>query len=512
MYTYTMRKALVTLLVAVATAWGGGAAAEQGPLRMIVIQMKSPSKMYRSFVPLKRYLEARLHRGIELSVAHRSSDMAKLLMKEAIDIVFMCPTRYCQLTQRVSLVPLARLRIHGSDEYRSVLVVRKDSPIQRTADLMDKEMVYGRYNCPGSGLLPRVMLGRVGLTESDFLQVVHLGNDESARLAVMARMFDVTGIPEMEARRLDEMGLRVLRQSHAIPQYLFAARSGLGEKMIHRLKEVLLSINEAPERQEVLGRIEEGVDGLVAARDSDYDIVRVFFDSVSGAEPASALYQGSPTLVVEPLYYDADLFVRLRPFLDRLRGASGIDYHLKIPKTIDDFVALKEAGVGELYLQESSLVGLPRPAGEEVLGRLALTSKEGSRGLIVVRDQGRVRRLADLVHARIAITSRHSEGGFLGQSRWLKERGVDVSGAQWIELPTCERVALAVYRGRADAGFLTRDTLDRLAPDLHTERLQVLATTPPLAPWQLSASPGLDPRRRRAVARALSGGAPHDQE
>jgi len=473
---------------------------------MVVIQMKSPSKMYRGFVPLKRYMEARLNRSIELSVAHRSSDMAKLLEKEEVDVVFICPTRYCQLTQRVSLVPLARLRVHGSDEYRSVLVVRNDSPIRRTADLMDKEMVFGRYNCPGSGLLPRIMLGRVGLTESDFLQAVHLGNDESARLAVMARMFDVTGIPEMEGRLLDEMGLRVLRRSYPIPQYLFAARSGLGEALVRRLGEVLLSVNQAPERLDVLGPIDDGVDGLVPAADRDYDIVRLFFDSVTRAEPAAGLYQGSPTLVVEPLYYDADLFVRLRPLLDRLRAATGVSYHLRIPKTVDDFIALKEADGGDLYLQEPQLLGAGRPAGEVALGQVALSTPEASRAVIVAGVGGRVKGVADLGRAKIAITSRRSEAGYLAQERWLAAKGIDLQEAAWVELPTCEAVALAVYRGRADAGFVTRDTLDRLAPDLHAERLRLLATTPPLAPWRLTASKRLDGAQRRAIAAALAAG------
>jgi len=504
-----MRRAIVALLVALAMACGDAAAATATPpLRMVVIQMKSPSKMYRGFVPLKRYMEARLHHAIELSVAHRSSDMAKLLEKEEIDVVFICPTRYCQLTQRVSLVPLARLRVHGSDEYRSALVVRKDSPIQRTADLMDKEMVFGRYNCPGSGLLPRIMLGRVGLSESDFLQAVHLGNDESARLAVMARMFDVTGIPEMEARRLDEMGLRVLRHSYPIPQYLFAARSGLGEAMTRRLREILLSVNKAPDRLDVLGPIDDGVDGLAPARDRDYDIVRLFFDSVThAAESGSGLYQGRPTLVVEPLYYDADLFVRLRPLLDRLRAATGVGYHLRIPRSIGDFIALKEADGGDLYLQEASLHAPGRPAGEVALGQVALSSPEASRGVIVAGAGGRVKGIADLKRAKIAITSRHSEGGYLAQQRWLAAKGIDLSEASWVELPTCEAVALAVYRGRADAGFLTRDTLDRLAPDLHAERLRLLAITPPLAPWRLSASKRVDPAQRRAVADSLTVGA-----
>lgn len=113
--------------------------------------------------------------------------MLKHLEKGDADIAFLCPTIYCETYSKVSIAPLVKLSINSSTEERSVLVVRDDSPVKKTADLLDKTFAYGRYKCPGSGLLPKIMLQRVGISDRDFLEVVKLGSDESSLTAVMAR-------------------------------------------------------------------------------------------------------------------------------------------------------------------------------------------------------------------------------------------------------------------------------------------------------------------------------------
>lgn len=456
------------------------------PLRMIVIPMKPPSRMYKDFLPLKRYLEKKLNRSIDLDVARKNSEVAKLFHKKEIDIAFVCPTLYCDLTRIVSVVPLVKLRIDGSDQYRSVLVVRKDSPIHRTADLYDRTLVYGRYYCPGSGLLPRIMFKRVGLSENDFLEVVNLGNDESALLAVMARMFDVTGVPEMAARFLADKNLRILRYSDPIPQYLFVARSGLGEKLIGDVKEAMLSLNHEADKETLIGGIEKGVDGFSDAKDADYDIVRVLIESLNGGTVGSSFQKGEHTLVVEPLYYDADLFRRLKPLLSKLRSETGWNYHLRIPESIEAFLEVKKQGKGDLYLQEAGLFSKFRTPREELLGSLSVVPREANSGVIVVPGAGTVKTLKDLEGKTIGIPSRFSEGGFLAQVRWLEHQGVSQDSIRLKILGTCENVLMNVYRGKVDAGYLTFDTFQRLQKDLQPKRTVILGKTPPLEDWVIS--------------------------
>ncbi|HFQ90335.1 MAG TPA: phosphate/phosphite/phosphonate ABC transporter substrate-binding protein [Desulfobulbus sp.] len=471
-------------------------------LRIALIPLRAPSRMYRDFLPLKHALEQRLQRSIDLEVVRKNSKIAGLFKAGKIDIAFVCPTLYCELRRQTPVVPLVRLRLNGRDYYRSVLVVRRDSPITRAADLMDRSLVYGRHSCPGSGLLPRIMLQRLGLSDDDFFEVVKLGNDESALLAVMARMFDVTGVPEMAVHSLAGNSLRILRYSEPIPQYLFVARQGLGPEFVRTLKRVMLEIGQAPDRKALIGSIEEGVDGFTDARDSDYDIVRVLIDSLDPGRHTS-LQPGEPALVVEPLYYGADLFRRLKPMLSRLRQETGTRYQLRIPRDIEEFLAMQAQGRGDLYLQEASLFEHSRRPGDVLFGPVAVLPPALNRGLILVRSGGAVQGPADLRGRKIAVPSLLSEGGYLAQDRLLAQQGVRLEPGQMVRMGTCEQVVMAVYRGKVDAGFVTLDALRRLEGDLDPGRLKILARTPPLQEWLLTGRAGIPETLQKGIRDTL---------
>ncbi len=461
------------------------------PLRLLLIPMKAPSRMYQDFLPLKHYLEKRLHRTIKLDVARKNSEIAALFRDKKTDIAFVCPTLYCDLTRVVPVVPLVKLKINGSDQYRSALVVRKDSSITRVADLIGHTLVYGRHSCPGSGLLPRIMMQRVGLSDDSFFEVVKLGNDESALLTVMGRMFDVTGVPEMAASPFTSKGLRILRYSEPIPQYLFVARTGLTRHLINQVKAAMLDLNQAPNRKVLIGGIEKGVDGFTDAHDSDYDIVRVLMESLRRSKGRFPLRRGRHNLVVEPLYYDADLFRRLKPFLTKLRLETGWKYHLLIPPDITAFLKISKEGKGDLYLQESGLERRHSSPKNEPLGSLALIPPAMNIGVIIAAASGNIKDMLDLKGKKIGVPSRLAEGEYMVQTRWLQKRGIPPDTMRFVPLRTCERVLMAVYRGDVSAGFLTLDTLHRLQKDLQPNRIVILWQSRPLANWLLSARKNL---------------------
>jgi len=482
-----------------------GHASASSPLRMLLIPMKPPTQMYRSFLPLKHYLEQRLRRPLSLEVARRNSEIAPLFREDKVDIAFVCPTLYCTLTKNILLSPLVKLRLNGRDHYRSVLVVRDDSKIKRTADLLGQSLVYGRYNCPGSGLLPRIMLGRVGLRNNNFFEVVTLGNDESALLAVMARMFDVTGVPEMAAQAYIGKGLRIIRYSENIPQYLFTARSGLGVPLIAKIKTAMLDLNKNPKRQDIIGGLEKGVDSFTPALDSDYDIIRVLTESLERGAGRAVKRPGEHTLVVEPLYYDADLFGRLKPLLTQLRLETGRNYHLRIPSSIEAFMKLVRLGQGDLFLREGGLPVNSETSVLETLGTLKILPPDTNVGLIIAAAGG-VKTVADLRGKRIGVPFKLSEGGYQAQSRWLRQQGVTLARPELlVSLKTCEQVLMGVYRGKVEAGFITLDTLRRLREDIPPQSIVILGQTPPLSPWQILASKAVPDFVKKKVKKILAG-------
>ncbi|MEW6739594.1 MAG: phosphate/phosphite/phosphonate ABC transporter substrate-binding protein [Nitrospirota bacterium] len=466
-------------------------------ITMMLIPLQSPSTMYKNFLPLKRYLEDKLNISIKIRVARETADMPKHLEKGDADIAFLCPTIYCEAYSKTSIVPLVKLSINGSTEERSVLVVRDDSSVKKTADLLDKTLAYGRYKCPGSGLLPKIMLQRVGISDKDFLEVVKLGSDESSLTAVMARMFDATGVPEMTAKPYLNSGLRIVKYSYSIPQYLFVARAAIGKGLIHDLKNAMLSVNSLKNKKDIIGSIGAGVDGFSETKDSDYDIVRVLMSSVPGEKEGIILRQhGGKRFVVEPVSFGPDVFIQLNPLIEYLARMTGSKFQLIIPENAEAFIKIMNKGEGDIFLQNYHLYMETKKTGRAkgIAAIVEAGNSEDNVGVIIAHSVSNIRTIKDLADRRIGITSLHSDGGYISQKNLLTASGVPMNGIKFVELKTYENVIMQVYRGSVDAGFVSLSSLKSMQDDIDTSRIVILAKTPPLHGWVLSARKDMDRR------------------
>ncbi|MDA8168900.1 MAG: PhnD/SsuA/transferrin family substrate-binding protein [Nitrospiraceae bacterium] len=478
-------------------------AAAKQKLTLMLIPLQSPSVMYGNFLPLKRYLEARLGGQVEIKVAKTRGEIIDSLRKGEADLAFMCPTLYCEAGRRVKIVPLAKLRVNGSSEYRSVLLVRSDSDIRRAADLVGRTFVYGRYYCPESGLLPKVVLQKVGIDDGDFMETVKLGSDESAILAVMAKLFDATGVSEMAARPYLGKGVRILSYSYPIPQYLFAARASLGKETLDRVRKAMLSVNSS-RPEEVLGSIEPGADGLTRAGDRDYDIVRILMKSVLGEKGLLKTADGAVRFVVEPVSFEPEMFRDLNSLMLYLSRASGRRFQLVIPGNTGVFMRMMRAGEGEFFLQNHHLYS--EAVRRDYIRGIAAIARAGfpeDRGVVIVNSRSRIRTLRELAGKRAGIVSLYSDSGFLAQQNLLKEKEIPASSVRFVVLKSYERVIMEVYQNSISAGFVSFSSLQSMRKDIDLGRIRVLAETQPLQDWIIAAKQGMDANFAERVKKAL---------
>jgi phosphonate transport system substrate-binding protein len=496
---------IVIALLIIPFAGSNSPASSRNQITMILLPLKPPSTMYKNFLPLKRYLEKNLDVSIRIKVAKDSSDIIRHLETGEADMAFLCPTLYCVSYNRVPIVPLVKLRINGTSEYRSLLLVREDSPVKKTADLLDGTFVYGRYQCPESGLLPRVMLKRVGISDKDLLESVKLGSDESAMISVMAKMFDATGVSEMAAKPYIGNGLRVLRHSYSIPQYVFVARASLGKDFIQRLKKTMLSINGLEDPKSIIGSIESGVDGFSEAEDRDYDIVRVLIKNIPGEKDIILKEKRGIKFVVEPVFFEPDLFRRLNPLITHLSKKTGLTFQLLIPENVEDFIDMQNKGEGAIFLQNPHLYTKMTESNRyRAVASIAETgSPEGRIGIIITNSSGRIKTPKDLAGKKIGITSHFSDDGYLSQREMLIKEGVPLDSLNFIKLKTYENVIMNVYRGSVDAGFVSLPALRSMEQDIDMDRIIIVAKTPPLPEWVMSLRKGFDALLADKVIKAL---------
>ncbi len=256
---------------------------EKQPLNLIILPIDNPRAMYKSFLPLKRFLEKELQHPVQLTIAQNQDDFMQRCHKNQLDIGFLCPMLYTKVHYYFGMQPVAKIQENGVATNTSAIVVREDSPIQALSDLKGKTFVYGQYHCATSGLLPRYLLLNAGVNEDDLLDIGHLGHDESAIYSVMARLYDAAGVRKAVAQKYLDKGLRIVEESFPIPQNLFIIRKDLPQDLQERIRRAFMRLNE-PEYLHILKALGENVDGLVPATDQEYDIIRFLLKTLNNED------------------------------------------------------------------------------------------------------------------------------------------------------------------------------------------------------------------------------------
>ncbi len=443
-------------------------------LRFVLIPLESPTTMYKRFLPLKRYLQERLSLRITLRVATDGEDILKQLREGKADLAFLCPTLYCRAAAESPLLPLIKLSVRGASKYRSAIVVRQDSDIKKTIDLRDRSFVYGRYQCPGSGLLPTVMLKRVGITEEGLFEVVKLGSDKSAVVSVLAKVFDATGVPESVAEKYADKGLRTVRYSYSIPQYLIAARKDLGVDLLANLRETFLEVNSSPSGSHIFESIGEGVDSFRPASDSEYDIVRALMNIPvpKGTDPIS--------VIVEPVLSKVEILSRVGEMMNYLTKETGLRFRIIVPADERLFIERMKEGDGVLFLYSA----LFENDSETSLTRLAKV-------WIFGRD------------ARFFLIRGENKGGEIAVAS-LMHNISGISKKRLTPVGTYEKVLLSVYNGNISMGLINSAVYEAFIDDLHVQKLSILRTVPLPTYWTLEAGYGVDQKIIDKIKKALN--------
>jgi phosphonate transport system substrate-binding protein len=140
------------------------------------------------------------------------------------------------------LVPLAAEVRNGQASYRSVIVVRGDSPIGSVEDLAGNTLALGSPQSFSSHFVPRVLLGNAGVSLGDLRDYSYLGRHERVALAVLHGDFDAGGMNRDVALRYRDRqpGLRILATSPPLPPHLLVARPGLSGEKLDTLQRALL--------------------------------------------------------------------------------------------------------------------------------------------------------------------------------------------------------------------------------------------------------------------------------
>ncbi len=222
-------------------------------------------KLHGIWAPLVTELEKRTGLRFELVSTLNIKDFEKDLAKGNFDFVYSNPYHILMERKSQGYVPLVR----DSAPLRGILVVRKDSPIQKPTELAGKIVAFPSPNAIGASLMMRADLERIHHTR---VQPLYVKTHSSVYLHVVKGLTDAGGGVEKTLREQNPEirdALRVIYTTRAMPSHPIAAHPRVPKHVREAVRRALLDMGERTEGRELLEKVP--VKQLVAASMADYE-------------------------------------------------------------------------------------------------------------------------------------------------------------------------------------------------------------------------------------------------
>ncbi len=273
---------LIALLLAVLPA--AVSPADPEPLILAIHPYLPCGELMERFTPLAEYLSGKLDRPIKVRIGTDYREHAINIGDGAVDIAYVGPAVYVTVVERYGAHPLlAMIETGGTPDFTGRIVVRDDSPVTQVSELRGKEIAFVDPNSTMGYLVPMYILTR-DLDKEDVLRSSRfLGSHINVALGVLAGDFDAGAVKEEVFFLYQDRGFRELASTPKIPEHIFIARKNLPPEIVSGLRKALLDLSGSEPGRRIMNNIKKDMTGMVPAKDSDFDVLRVILRSLEEA-------------------------------------------------------------------------------------------------------------------------------------------------------------------------------------------------------------------------------------
>ncbi|NIK79019.1 phosphonate transport system substrate-binding protein [Paenibacillus castaneae] len=247
--------------------------------------------------PLEKLLGDKLGIPVKVSISTDYNTIIEAMASKKIDIGFLPPTAYVLAKQKGAgevILQAQRLGVEDAtgaptdqlvDFYKSMIIVKKDSPIQTVADLKGKKIAYQNVTSSAGFVWPAGTLMEAGLDPLKDVSAITVKGHDQGVLAVLNGDVDAAAIFQ-DARNVVKNDYptvfedtRVLAFTAPIPNDTITARTDMNAEWVAKIQQAFIDIGNDPEGHAIIKDIYSH-EGYVKSQDSIFDIVREYGEKV----------------------------------------------------------------------------------------------------------------------------------------------------------------------------------------------------------------------------------------
>ena len=229
----------------------------------------------KRFLPLANYVGKHLQsegvNGARIVVAKDISQMGMLLREGKVDVYIDSPFPSVAASVLSGSKFLLRRWKKGLAEYRSVIFEKKDSNLQRLGDLNGHMLAFDEPFSSSGYFIPKMALAQKGLklvpkpdpttaVNREEIGYVFSLHDENAIVWVLRGKVTAGATDDYKYQRQTRRypnSLKVIHTTSSFPRHLVSCRADLAAKLVTRIKEIMIEMDQSPEGRSALREFEE---------------------------------------------------------------------------------------------------------------------------------------------------------------------------------------------------------------------------------------------------------------
>jgi phosphonate transport system substrate-binding protein len=266
----------VVVAAAIAMTLAPSVMAADAPLRIGMIPDAGATQVsVEEKAPLRAYLEAALHRPVQLVIPTNYNATVEGLGNRSLDIAYLGGLTYVKAHARYDAVPLVQRE--EDQQFHSLFITQAGSPIKNLSDLKGKNFAFGDIVSTSGHLMPYAAMLQAGVDADKDLTFRYTGSHAATVKAVETGAADAGATDETVYREMTQSGkadpakLRVFYTTPAFVDYVWVARKDLDTETRAAVVHAFTALQ--PDKDQRILDILRGKK-FVAADDAEYEGIR----------------------------------------------------------------------------------------------------------------------------------------------------------------------------------------------------------------------------------------------
>ncbi|ANF96420.1 phosphate/phosphite/phosphonate ABC transporter substrate-binding protein [Paenibacillus bovis] len=270
-------------------------------LRVQFVPSQNAETLEAKAKPLEKLLGDKLGIPVKVTVSPDYNTIVEAMASKQIDVGFLPPNAYVLAhdNRKAADLLLQAQRYGVNDEtgqpttdkvnfYKSMIIVKKDSPIKSLADLKGKKIGWQDVTSSAGYVFPAAELKAAGVDPDTDVQGVTIKGHDAAVMALLNGQVDAVAVFQ-DARNNVKKDVpdvfeqtRVLHFTAPIPNDTISVRSDMDQAWRDKISQAFIDIGNDPEGQKVIEEIYTHV-GYEKGDDKNFEPVRKYAEAVGQA-------------------------------------------------------------------------------------------------------------------------------------------------------------------------------------------------------------------------------------